>query len=122
MRYIKEAIKNTPNAPASLLTDVKNIEDALNKLEMTFNGDNSLAKREFETLPGIIGMLENIVYGLWSTSVQQTGTYETKLNEIEKKFNMAYDELKSVNSLVEALEKKLEDLDAPYTPYRFPEK
>ncbi len=122
LKYIKEAIKITPKAPSGMMTDVKTIELAIDKLSLSFNGDGSLAKREFATLPGLLGQLEGIVYNLWATSTQQTGTYESKLNDIEKKFNVDYEELKTINLQVEALEKKLEDLDAPYTPYRFPEK
>ncbi len=122
LKYIKEAVKNTPHVPVTMLTDVKNIEEGIYKLELTFNGDNSLAKREFETLPGLNGLLENIVWNLWATSVQQTGTYETKLKDIDKKFNAAYTELQALDLQVEALEKVLEGLDAPYTPYRFPQK
>jgi photosystem II stability/assembly factor-like uncharacterized protein len=122
MGYIKEAVKNTPNAPASLLTDVKNIEASIEQLNTTFNGDGSLAKREFETLPGLTGMLENIVWNLWGTSVQQTTTYETKLMEVEKKFNTAYDILKKIDQQILDIEKKLEDMGAPYTPNRFPKK
>lgn len=122
MRYIKEAVKNTPSLPLTMLSDVDAIEKGLTKLEMDFNGDGSLARREFETLPGLNSLLENIVWNLWSTSVQQTGTYETKLNDIEKKFNVVYDDLKKVDQQIKDLEKKLEDMDAPYTPYRFPQK
>jgi hypothetical protein len=115
-------VKNTPNEPISLLTDVKNIEASIEQLNTTFNGDGSLAKREFETLPGLTGMLENIVWNLWGTSVQQTTTYETKLMEVEKKFNTAYDILKKIDQQILEIEKKLEDMGAPYTPNRFPKK
>jgi hypothetical protein len=42
--------------------------------------------------------------------------------EVEKKFNTAYDILKKIDQQILEIEKKLEDMGAPYTPNRFPKK
>lgn len=118
MKYIKKAAQD---GSPELLKEIREIEVALNTLDVKFNGDGSIAKREFETLPGLTGLVENIVSNLWLTSAQQTGTYEAKLADAKKAFGPVYEEMKAVKARVEALEKTLEKNKMPYTPGRFPD-
>ena len=121
LRYVKEAVLVAQGLSPELLKEVKSIETKLQKLEFEFNGDASLARREFETLPGINGMVEGIVGGLWSVTSQQTGTYEEVLVKAKNKFKPAYNLLKETKKQLEQLESKLDALNAPFTPGRFPE-
>ncbi|MCC6817648.1 MAG: glycosyl hydrolase [Bacteroidia bacterium] len=84
-------------------------------------GDGSRSSREFETLPGLIGSLEGIVYNLWATSQAPTGTYINRLAELKLEFNAVYQIAKELNVLLEALDKQLDKNKFPYTPGRLPE-
>jgi hypothetical protein len=83
-------------------------------------GDRSIARREFETLPGIVSAIEGIVGNLWATSAQQTSTYEEKLKQIENNFSKVYMKVVDLKSKLESVEMSLEKVKAPYTPGRFP--
>ncbi|TND07956.1 MAG: glycosyl hydrolase BNR repeat-containing protein [Bacteroidetes bacterium] len=121
MKYIKKAVVNLSPEQAQLVKEIRSIESTIATLEQKFNGDGSVAKREYETLPGLTGLVENIVGNLWLTSAQQTGTYETKLADAKKAFGPVYGEVKALKERVEALEKTLDNNKAPYTPGRFPD-
>ena len=80
----------------------------------------NLAKREFETLSGIVGSVETIVGGTWNQSLGMTGTFEEKLTEIKPKFKAVYESVLDLNAKLTALENKLEELKLPSTPGRLP--
>ena len=106
---------------ADIIKEVKEIDSLLLKIDFDLNGDKSLAKREFETLSGIIGKVEGIVGNLWSTTAQQTGTYKERLAQCKKSFRKTYNDARLLKQKTESLESKIESRKAPYTPGRFPE-
>ena len=87
-------------------------------LDEQFNGDRSMAKREFETLPGLNGMVDGIVYGMWSTLQPATTTWKETYDRANEVFRPMYNSLKNLESRVKELEKNLETVKAPYTPGR----
>lgn len=121
LRFIKQSVNQVPVQQAGLLHEIDDIETALTDIKTKLRGDNALAKHEFETLPGIIERVENIVGNLWSTTGQQTGTYINQLDYARKLFLPVYEQTKFAKERLELLEKKLDSVKAPYTPGRFPE-
>ncbi|MCX7743093.1 MAG: glycosyl hydrolase [Flavobacteriales bacterium] len=121
MKYIGTAITQTVANNDELLKKAATVNEKIKDLQIKMNGDKSIARREFETLPGITGMIENMVWNLWSTSAQPTGTYENKLKEVKEKFDTVYKEIIIVKEMIEEIEKQLENMKAPHTPGRLPE-
>lgn len=119
--YIKAGIFQMNDLAEDLIKEVKDVDSLLQKINFDLRGDQSLAKREFETLSGLISRVEGIVNNLWSTSAQQTNTYVERLNESKQTFNRIYAIAKLLKSKIESIENKLEKRKAPYTPGRFPE-
>ena len=99
---------------------IKELEELLIKIRFELNGNGTLASREFEVLPGIIGSIEGIVGNLWSTSQVPSRTYEDKLEDIKKKFTPVYAEIVNLKEGIELLEVLLEQLKFPATPGRLP--
>jgi uncharacterized phage infection (PIP) family protein YhgE len=119
--YIKAGIFQINDLAEDLIKEVKDVDSLLQKINFDLRGDQSLAKREFETLSGLLSRVEGIVNNLWSTSAQQTNTYVERLNESKQTFNRVYANAKLLKSKIESIENKLEKRKAPYTPGRFPE-
>ncbi len=119
LNFIKKGAQQ--NSDLSLLKEIAAIEEKIYQINLTMNGDGSLAGREFETLPGLAGSVEGIVGGLWATTEQATTTYTEKLKTLKLKFTPVYNEVVSAKTLLEQLENKLEQLKLPYTPGRLPE-
>lgn len=121
VRYIKHGLMQSDGNTLELLKETKEIETKLNNIDLALNGDRSMARREFETLPGISGLIEGMVGGLFATTTTQPKTYEETLIMAKRKFGFVYGEVKATKILLESLEKKLDKLAVPYTPGRLPE-
>ena len=104
----------------ALLEEVKSFEAKHRALELLLNGDESLARREFETLPGFVGALENIVYSSWSQGMGITQTQADKLSKLKTAFADIYARVVEEKKLVESLEAKAEALKMPATYGRLP--
>ncbi len=120
IKYLKKGLEEGPANSIALLSDLKAIETQLKSIHLIMNGDRSMAKREFETLPGLNGSIENIVYGSWSGSLGATATYTEKLNEIKDKFKEVYKQIVEADKKMEELENKAEKIKLPVTPGRLP--
>jgi hypothetical protein len=109
--YIKEV---------SILKKIEELENILIKIKLAMHGDGSMASREFEILPGILGSTEGLVGNLWATSQIPSKTYEDKLADVKKKFTPVYQEIVNLKEGIELLEVLLEQLKFPATPGRLP--
>ncbi|MFN8279269.1 MAG: glycosyl hydrolase [Saprospiraceae bacterium] len=125
---LRQRIANINLAALDLTTDSKSIIERneqlrnrlLNALVM-LQGDRSLAAREFETKTSIserIGTIQGVIFTSMSDIPQ---FYKESYDVAAKQFGPLLQELKSIHSGVEAIEKELEINHAPYTPGRWPE-
>jgi photosystem II stability/assembly factor-like uncharacterized protein len=126
--YLKNKVKfmkaaKVKDAAAQLVVQEKltEIELRLKQVEMQLQGDRSISRREFETLPGIVSRIDNIVYGWWSTTQVPSSTQKEQLNLVKALFGPVYLDVQTIDSMVVKLEKELEILKAPATPGRLPE-
>lgn len=120
IRYMKQAIIETPNLPLTVSKTIYDLEKRLTAVNIQMNGDNSVSKREFETLPSLNGRINNIIGGLWSTTSAPTTTYQQSYELAAKDFSPVLAELKSIGEEVKKLDELLEKSGAPYTPGRVP--
>jgi len=120
IKYLKKAVVNSNVNSMTLLDDISKFEEKKRVLNLKLNGDESLAKREFETLNGFIGSLENIVSATWSQSLGATQTQMERLARLKVEFKSIYQEIQEAKRLVENIESKAESLKMPATIYRLP--
>jgi hypothetical protein len=109
------------SAQTTLQITVSALEKRIKEVEVALLGDRSIARREFETLPGISGRVDNIVYNWWSTTQAPSTTYKEQLKLIKDLFSPVYNEVKLIDSEIEKIETELEKQKAPATPGRLPE-
>jgi hypothetical protein len=120
MKYVKEAIKVTPDAPLSLMNDAKTIELRMHKLDEVMWGDGTRSSREFETPPAISDRVGVTVYNLLQSTSAPSQTAKDNYRIATEEFPAVLTELKSIASALAALESKLEQNGAPWTPGRLP--
>ncbi|MCC6373022.1 MAG: glycosyl hydrolase [Bacteroidia bacterium] len=120
-KYLKKGISSGNSNVLELSEDLVGFDKKMTSLELKMNGDASLAKREFETLPGLVGALEGIVSGAWSQSMGATETHQQKLTELKKEFKNVYSTVLELKSLIETIESKAESLKMPATYGRLPD-
>ena len=120
VKYIKKGLTNGSVDALELLTDLTNFEKKKTEIDFKLYGDESLARREFETLPGFIGSLENIVGSSWGQSYGATGTHLEKYAVLKNEFKTLYASIVELKNLVESIESKAEKLKMPATYGRLP--
>jgi hypothetical protein len=84
------------------------------------NGDNTRARREFETTPSLSTRINSIIGSLWASSSSPSQTYIQSYEVAAKQFAPLLAELRSIGDEVKKLDEQLEKAGAPYTPGRIP--
>lgn len=121
LKQIKSAIIAAPQLPLTMAQQTDALQKRMNNLSIQLIGDGSLGQRQFETLPGVLGRINNIVYNLWGNSAAPTTTYLQSYDVAVKQFNTAYQEVKSIDGEIKNLLQTLEQLKAPSIPGSLPE-
>lgn len=121
LKYIKAAKVKDVSAQTTLQISVSNLEKRIKDVEVELLGDRSISRREFETLPGISGRIDNVVYNWWATTQAPSATYKEQLKLIKELFSPVYNEVKLIDSEIDKIESDLEKQKAPATPGRLPE-
>lgn len=121
LKQIKSAIVAAPQLPLNMAAQTDALQKRMDALDLQFNGDGTLAQRQFETLPGIQGRINNIVYGLWGNTAAPTTTFTQGYDVAVKQFTTAYNEVKSVDAEIKKLMQMLEQNKAPAMPGFLPE-
>lgn len=119
LSFVKQGINQINQQ--DLLRQIGLIEEQIKKYNLVMHGDGSMASREFETLPGLIGSLEGIVGNLWATTEMPTTTYTSRLKEIKANFKSVYQQVQDIDTLMKSLELQLDKNKFPYTPGRLPD-
>jgi photosystem II stability/assembly factor-like uncharacterized protein len=119
INYVKELNRVRPDVLPSKINEIEKLMDLL---QLELYGNSSLSRREFETLSGLVGSVEGIVWNLWATTEESTTTYKEKLAEVKGKLDLLYPQAVQLKTLVDSLDETLEKLKLPYTPGRFPQK
>ncbi|HQQ93173.1 MAG TPA: glycosyl hydrolase [Bacteroidia bacterium] len=128
MRSLKERQKYLKEAQARAGAETKTMSAAFTEFETRYTaldlklfGDRSLAKREFETVPGFVDDMEGMVYYTWTQSYGSSKNLEDKFKELKEQFGSLYKEIKELRRLIESLESGAEALKMPATAGRLPD-
>jgi hypothetical protein len=120
IKFLKKGVLNGNVNAVALLEDINAFETKKKSIDIALNGDGSLSKREFETLPGFIGSVEGIVGGSWSQSMGPTQTMTDKFAKLKTEFKPIYNSIVEMKIMVESIEQKAENLKIPATYGRLP--
>jgi photosystem II stability/assembly factor-like uncharacterized protein len=121
VEHINQAARDMPAPAAEVLKEAYDIKQQLEGLGLRLFGDRSLARREFETAPAINDRIGTMVYALWESTARVPAMYRENYDVAARQFGALLQDLKKADERVEALERKLEIHQAPYTPGRWPD-
>ncbi len=121
LKNINLAILDMPAPAQSLTKRAYDLQQQLIALRMQLYGDQSAARREFETLPSINDRVSGIEYAVWNSTAPVPKMYNESYSIAAKQFTALLEQMKTVHTAIETLEKELEINKAPYTPGRWPE-
>ena len=121
IKFIKSAIIDAQLPQDAITQQVHEVERRLTAVDIKLNGDVSLSKREFETLPSITGRIGAIEGSLWTATSAPTQTAINSFDIASKQFAALLPELKSIDEEIKKVEARLEKDKAPFTPGRMPQ-
>jgi photosystem II stability/assembly factor-like uncharacterized protein len=115
------AIKQTPNAPNSLMDDALKIKRETDEILQQLYRDETIATRNEPTYLSIYDRLNEIAWGMWRSTSSPTQTQRDSYKYASEEFELL---LADVKRLLEVdlinLETEMEKYGAPWTPGRVP--
>jgi photosystem II stability/assembly factor-like uncharacterized protein len=121
VRNINLAVHDIP-APAKIFLEKAHaVSQQLSVLKTQLIGDQTRARRDFETTPSINERVSGIEGSVWNSTAPVPKTFNDSFSTAAKQFSVLLLEMRKINSSIEQLEKELEINQAPYTPGRWPE-
>lgn len=121
IKYIKEALRNTPAAPSELMQQARNLEAQLNDIRRALTGDETISKRYESQPPSVSGRVGRIVYGFWRSTSAPTQTMRDQYRIAGEEFEPVLTKLRQLVEVdLKNLEKAMEEAGAPWTPGRVP--
>lgn len=121
IKYMKQAVIDAPQPMAGVTQQIQAVEKRLREVDIKLNGDASIARREFETPPGINGRVGNVAFNILNATSAPTNTNIQSLEIAANQFANVLPEIKSIDMEIKKIEQLLEQNNAPYTPGRIPE-
>ena len=119
LKYLRQAILDTPNADAALLATNVELQKRLDQITVELKGDPTRTKRDVETPPSISDRVDRIVGDQWVSTGMPTGTQTDGYRFASEAFT---DTLARLRTLVDddlaGLESKVEAAGGPWTPGR----
>jgi len=114
MKHIKVAIQRVELPSETLLEDHYAISKKVRDFKRTFQGDNIKTRLDIDQPPS-----PGTRIGWINSTADPTGTHQMSFSIAKEEFEPLLAQLKTmINKDLEALEKELEEADAPYTPGR----
>ncbi|MGB5531334.1 MAG: glycosyl hydrolase [Ignavibacteriaceae bacterium] len=115
------AIKQTPEAPNSLMNNVLRIKAETDDILQHLFRDNTIAERNEPTAPTVYDRLNELAWGMWNTTSAPTQTQRNNLKVASEKFEPLLAKIKTLLEVdVKNLEYEMEKYGAPWTPGRVP--
>jgi photosystem II stability/assembly factor-like uncharacterized protein len=121
LNNINAATQDMLAAPKSILEKAYALMQELNAIGIQLNGDQSRARREFETAPSINGRIGDIEGSVWNSTSIITETFKKDYAIASKGLTTVLVAMRKLDTAITALEKELDLNKAPYTPGRWPE-
>lgn len=118
LKHIKQSIQIYPNASLEWMKEVKALEELVRQIQIQMWGNYHKSKRDIETVPGTVTRIENIVWNTWYSTSNPTNTNKEQYVLAKEEYETIRANLDALKLRIEALEKKMDNQNIPYTPGR----
>ena len=115
LRFIKEALRQTPKVTEDHFQSWSNLSQVLADLEYELYGDPARGSLNESRLPGIWGRAGSVAYGHWGTTQLPTETFKQNLNKASEDLDLFKTKVKSYYENLAQYESVLTELGAPFT-------
>ncbi|NOT09099.1 MAG: glycosyl hydrolase, partial [Gemmatimonadales bacterium] len=120
MRLLRQAIEQTPRAPAALGQQAKALTERLRDLREELTGDNVQGNRNEPTPPSILDRLQRVVGGTWTNTSAPTATARRGYDIASQGLTAFLPKLKGLTDEMQKLSDDAEASGVPWSPGRLP--
>jgi photosystem II stability/assembly factor-like uncharacterized protein len=119
--YVVRAVLQAPRADEALLAEARALEERLHAIDVAMSGDATIRSRSESTPPAISERVDDVVSGHWTSTSHPTETQREAYRIAGAAFEPVLEDLRRLlEDDLPALEAKLDDAGAPWTPGRVP--
>ncbi len=119
--HFKAALKSVASAETEIHADIKALELKVAELGRKLFGDRLYRQVDQDAEPGLVSRLNGAIFDNRRSSAGPTQSQRDNCRIVAEEFPAILEELRKIVEVdVKAIEKKLEDIGAPYTPGRLP--
>lgn len=119
---IKTALTQTPEAPPDLTEEVNRMLNENNDIRRYLITDKTISDKNEPVPLSVNDRIQEIVYGLWSTTSAPTETMKNNYDIASDEFSALLGRIKQLVEVdLKNLETKMEQYKSPWTPGRVPE-
>lgn len=118
---LKAAARNTPGADIYRLDSLRNLEYQLADIDIIFSGDDSRAKREFETKPSINSRLGSVYWYSFNSTTAPSGSQKENFKIAQEQYQELHQQIGKLSKKVNTIKQELIESGAPYFGDEIPE-
>jgi len=119
--HYRVALKSVTVPHEDIYEEIKALEMKLADLQLKMFGDRTLSQLDLDSEPGLTSRLGFILSGQNSSTSAPTRTQIDNFQIVSEEFTPIYEAVKTiVEEDVKRIEKRLDEVGAPYTPGRLP--
>jgi photosystem II stability/assembly factor-like uncharacterized protein len=122
IQHFKVALKSVTTHQAQLRTDIQSVENKMDDIQRQLFGDSIMRQIDKEAEPGLSSRIRRIIYDQRRSTSAPTQSQRDAFQIVAEEFPSVLAALKKIiEEDIKKIEKKLEEIGAPYTPGRVPE-
>ncbi len=118
IKHLAKGLFDTAGDTRGLQKRLRALELSLDEILTAFRGDAVVRGYSEPVAPGIIGRIQEVVYGHWASTSAVTQTHRDNLKLARGQFEALRPRVRELLQNLTALEKEADTLGVPYTPYR----
>ena len=120
--HFKVALKSVATKETELRAEIQALEKEVVEIQRELFGDRTLTRLDRDAEPGLSARIRGIIYDQMRSTSAPTQSQRDTFQIVAEEFPLILEALKKiVEEDVRKIEKKLEEIGAPYTPGRIPE-
>jgi len=121
VRHFRVALKSVRTDESELLAEIKDLEMKVNEIQRKMFGDRMLRSLDIDAEPGLSSRINSVIRDQWRSLSAPTQSQKDAFQIVADEFPPLLEAIKKiVEADVKKIEKKLEEIGAPYTPGRLP--
>jgi photosystem II stability/assembly factor-like uncharacterized protein len=122
IQHFKAALKSVTAEQTELRGDIRSLESKVREIDRKLFGDRTARRLDKDVEPGLSRRINSTIRDQWRSTSAPTQSQREAFQIVAEEFPPILQALKQiVEEDVKKIEKKLEDIGAPYTPGRLPE-